>query len=139
MMSMHTRVKTGITSFANSFLLLVVVAGILDVDLPVSDIVSHHSDRKILYRIELAFDVPGRSVVPVLSISEVIPGNDGAACIFNAHFRSTRVRVSSLIIHNIGPVNSRPFYASHSHSRLFNIPHQNSGEDDAFILPVDVA
>lgn len=136
---MHTHVKTGITSFVNSFLLLVVVAGILNVDLPESDILSGHSDRKILYRIELTFDAASHSVFPVLSISEVIPGNDATACIFTPHFRSPHFGVSSLIIHNTGPVNSRPFYATHNHSRLFNIPHQNSGEDDAFVLPVDVA
>lgn len=136
---MHTHVKTGTTSFANSFLLLVVFAGILNVALPESDIVSGHGDHRILYRIELAFDAGNRSVFPVLSISEVIPGNDAAACVFRSHFRSTRSGVSSLIIQDTGPVNSRPFYGPHNHARAFNIPHQNSGEDDAFIFRVDVA
>ena len=137
---MHTYIKTGTTSFANGFLLLVAVSGLLNVDLLECHPVSGHGDHNVPDRVALAFDAANRSVFPVLFISKVIPANDASeACIFRSHLRSTRLGVSSLAIQNTGPVNSRPLYTSHSHTRLFNIPHLNSDEDDAFVLPVDAA
>lgn len=137
MMQMHA--KTGTTSIVNRLLLLVVVAGILNVDLPERSTASDHGDHKILHRIALVLDAARPSFFPVLFISKAIPGNNTAACVFGSNFRSTCLDISLLVLQDTGTVNNRPFYVSHNHTRLFNIPHQNSDEDNVFILPLGVA
>jgi len=138
---MRTHFKTDTTSFANSFLLLVMVAGMLNIELFESDAVSGYHDHKVLYCIELVFNAERSDTrSPVLSISEDIPGNDVVKDrILPSHFYATCFGTALFVIQNTGQVNTRPFYSSHNHTRLFNIPHQNSDEDEAFILPVDVA
>ena len=139
-MSIRTHFKTDKTSLANSFLLLVMVAGVLNIDLFECDTVSYCNDRKVLYRIELVFSAEYLSQSSVLSISEDLSGNDVVEdYISPSHFCVTCFGTPLFVIQNAGPVNTRPLYSSHSHTRLFNIPHQNSDEDEAFILPVDVA
>jgi len=134
---MRTHLKTDTTSFSNSFLLLVMVAGVLIFE---SDAVSGYNDHRVLYRIELVFNAESPSQSPDLSFSEVIQGNDAVEDrILPSHFYATCFGTDLFVTQNTGQVNTRPFYSSHNHTRSFNIPHQNSDEDEAFILPVDVA
>jgi hypothetical protein len=136
-MILHTRFKTGTTSFANSFLLLVMVAGVLDIDLFESVSGYHH---KILPRVELVFSSKRSGTgFPLLSISEYVPGNDAVKeCILPLHRYASYFGAAFFFVQNSGQVSTRPFYSSHNHASLSNIPHQNSDEDEAFILPVDV-
>jgi hypothetical protein len=139
-MNMRTHFKTDSTSFANSFLLLVMVAGVLNIDRFESDVVSGYHNHRVVYRIELVFNAERSDTKsPVLSISEDIPGNDVVKDILPSHFYATCFGTALFVIQNTGQVNTRSFYSSHNHTRLFNIPHQNSDEDEAFILPVNVA
>lgn len=139
-MSTHTNFRTDTTSCANSFLLLVMVASVLNIYLFESDAVSGYSDHKILYRLELVFNAESALQSPALSIFEEIPGNDLVEDrILPSHFYATWFGPALLVIQSNGHVNSRPFYPSHYYTTLFNVPHQNSDEDEAFILPVDVA
>jgi hypothetical protein len=138
---MRTHFKTDTTSFANSFLLLVMLGGVLNIDLFERDAVSGYHDHKVLYRIELVFNVERSDATSTfLSISEDIPGNEFAKDrILPSHFYATCFGTALFVIQNTGQGNTRPFYSSHNHTRLFNIPHQNSDEDEAFLLPADVA
>lgn len=140
-MSKRTHFKTDSTSFANSFLLLVMVAGVLNIDLFEGDAVSGYNDHKFLYRIELVFNAERSDArSPVLSVSEDISDNDVVeGRILPSHFCATYFGTALFVIQNTGQVNTRPFYSSHNHIRPFNIPHQNSDEDEALILPFDVA
>jgi len=140
-MNMRTHFKTDTTSFANSFLLLVMVAGVLNIDLFERDAVSGYHDHQVLYRIELVLNAERSDTrSPLLSISEDIPGNDVVKDrILPSHFYASCFGTALFVVQYTGQVNTRPFYCSHNHTRLFNIPHQNSDEDEAFILPVDVA
>ncbi|MEX2232839.1 MAG: hypothetical protein WD824_11800 [Cyclobacteriaceae bacterium] len=137
---MTTHFKTDTTSFANSFLLLLMIAGVLNLDLFESDAVSGYNDHRVLYRIELVFNAESPLQSPVLFISEDIPCNDvGEDRILPSHFHATCFGAALFVTQNIGVVNTQPFYSSHDHTSPFNIPHQNSDEDDAFILSPDVA
>ncbi|MEX1241748.1 MAG: hypothetical protein WEB30_18645 [Cyclobacteriaceae bacterium] len=137
---MRTCFKTDTTSFANSFLLLVMVAGVLNIDLFESDAVSGYNDHKVFYRIELVFNAEYPSLSPVLSIYEDIPGNDAVEdSILPSHSYATCFGTALFVIQYTGQVNTRPIYSSHNHTSSFNIPHQNSDEDEAFIFPADVA
>ena len=139
-MSMRTHFKTDTTSFANSFLLLVMVAGVLNIDLLERGAVSGYSDQKVLYRIELVFNAERSDTKsPVLSSSEDIQGNDVVKDRILPSFFATCFGTALFVIQNTGEINSRPLYSSQNHTRSFNIPHQNSDEDEAFILPIDVA
>jgi hypothetical protein len=137
-MSMHMHFKTKMPSFVNSFLLLVMVAGVPNTGLFESDTVSGYNDHKVLYRIELVFNTERTSQFPVLSISEDVPGNDVSEG-QPSRFYATCFGTALFAIQNTGPVNTRPFYSPHNHTSLFNIPHQNSDEEEPFISPVDVA
>lgn len=137
---MRPHFRTDTTSFANSLLLLVVVAGVLNIDLFELDAVSGYNDHRVLYHIEVVFNSEPSSQSPVLSISEDIPGSDVVeARILPSHFYAICFGTTLFVIQNPGQVNIRPIYSSYNHTRSFNIPHQNSDEDEAFILPVDVA
>lgn len=138
---MRTHFKTDTTSFTNSFLLLVMVAGVLNIDLFERDAVSGHTGHKVFYRIEFVFNTERSDVgSPVLFISEDLAGNDVAEDrILPSHFYATCFGTALSFMQNTGQVNTRPSYSSYSHTRSFNIPHQNSDEEEALILPVDVA
>jgi hypothetical protein len=139
-MSMRTHFKTDPTSFANSFLLLVMATGVLNIDLSKHDTASGHNEHRVLYRIELVFNAGYSSQSPVLSISEYISGNDIAKDRnLPSHFYATWFGTALVETQNTGQVNTHPFYSLHNHTVSFNIPHQNSDEDEAFILPVDAA
>jgi hypothetical protein len=138
---MRTHFKTDTTSFANSFLLLVMVAGVLNIDLFESDAATVYDHHKVLYRIELVFNAERSGTrSPVLSISQDLSGNDIAeGRILLSHFYTTCFATALFLIQNTGQVSTRPAYSSHNHTTSFNIPHQNSDDEEAFILPVDVA
>jgi hypothetical protein len=138
---MRRHFKTDTTSLANSFLLLAMIAGVLNIDSFESDPVSSHNYGKVLYRIELVFSTERSDTKSlVLSISEDIPRRDVAEdYTLPSHFYATYFGVTLFVIPNTGRVKTRPAYSSHNHTTSFNIPHQNSDEDEVFILPVDVA
>jgi hypothetical protein len=139
-MNMRTHSKTDTISFANSFLLLVMVAGVLNIDLFGTDAVSgcHY---KALYRTELVYNTQRSDTSPpLLYISEDIPKNNVVKDrILPSHFYATCFGTALFVIQNTGTVNNRPFYSSHEHTRFLTIPHQNLDEDEAFIFSVDVA
>jgi hypothetical protein len=140
MMSMRTHFKTDRTSFASSFLLLAVVTGALNIDLFGGDTASGHHDHKILYRIELVLNAEFHSIFPVLSVSKDLQGNGTAAGrSLPSHFYIPCSGAALCTVQNTGQVNTRPLYSSLNHTRAFNIPHQNSDEDEALILPVGAA
>jgi hypothetical protein len=136
---MRTHLKIDTTSLANSFLLLVMAAGALNIDLFGGEAASGYDDRNVPYRIELVFTAASQP--PVLSISEYVRDHDVVedSIILPSHFFETYLSTALFVIHDNGEVDSKPFYSSHTYARLFNIPHQNSDEDEAFILPIDVA
>ena len=139
-MNMRTHSKKASTSFANSFLLLVVVAGVLTIDLLEGDAVSGYNYHRVLYGIELVFNAKSPSQSLVFSIFDDVPGNDVVEDRpLPSYFYATHFGTALLVTQSTGQVNNRPFYSSHNRTRLFNIPHQNSDEDEAIILPVDVA
>ncbi|HEY9488797.1 MAG TPA: hypothetical protein VIQ51_10710 [Chryseosolibacter sp.] len=139
-MNKHTHLKSDTTSFASNFLLLVMVAGVLTIDLFESDAVADYSYHRALYGIELVFNAKSPSQSRVFSIFDDVHGNDVVeGRTLPSYFFATHFGTALLIIQSTGQVNTRPFYSSHNHTRSFNIPHQNSDEDEAIILPVDVA
>ena len=139
-MNMHRHLKSDTTSLATGFLLLVMVVSVLTIDLYEVDAMSGYDCHRALYRMELVFNAEFPSQPPVLSISEDIPGNDLVKdCILRSHFYATDFGTALFVIQSTGQVNIRPFYSSHNPTTSFNVPHQNSDEDEVFILPVDVA
>ena len=137
-MSMPKHVRTDTPSFAHSFLLLVMVTGVLGIDLFEGDAVSRYIDHRVLCRIELLFNSDYTSpyhVFPLSNVPDDVLEHHAPPPQFHATGFGTDLSAGP----SIGQVNIRPFYSSCDHTRSFNIPHQNSDEDDAFILPVDVA
>jgi hypothetical protein len=136
-MHTHTHFKADATSVANGFLLLAMVAGVLNIHSFERDSVSAYSDHRVLYRIELVFNVkrPGTQST-VLPVSECISGNEIGESRVSLSYPTSFTLFSK---QNIGQVSARPLYSSHDHTRLFNIPHQNSDEDEVFISGFDVA
>lgn len=139
-MSRHTHIETDAASFASSFLLLVMVAGVLNLDLFASDGVSGYNGHSVRVLVELVLNENDFLQSPVLSISKNIPGSDVVEDrILPSHFYATCFGTASFVIQNTRQANIRPIYSSHNYSSLFNVPHQNSDEDELFIFPVDVA
>ena len=137
---MRRHFTTDTTSLANGFLMLVMVVGMLNIELFESDGVTGYNDHRVLYHTELVFSAESPLQSPVLFISEDVSDDDDAEDhILSSHFHRTFFGTALVLMQNPGEVNTRPFYSSHNHTRSSNIPHQNSDEDEAFILPVDVA
>ena len=137
-MSNRRHVTTDRISFAHSFLLLVIATGVLGIDQFVGDAVSRQIDHRAFCRIELVFNSAYTSQYPVFPIYNV-PGDVVEDRTVPSPFYATCFGTDLSARPGTGQVNIRPFYSSYDHTRSFNIPHQNSDEDDAFILPVDVA
>ena len=132
--------QTDTTSFTSFFLVVVTVCGVLNLDLFESDGISGDNHRKLLYRIELVFNVEHGSQSHVLSISRRLPENNPVeGYIRGSNFFATYFDSGLFAIQNTSKVNSRPVYSSHNHTTSFNIPHQNADEDEALIFPLDVA
>jgi hypothetical protein len=113
---MRERLKTETISWANGFLLLTTVAAVLNIDLFGLEAASGNRDPQVNYRIELVFNAK------------------------ESDARSTVLSITEHIYSDAVPdANVRPFYSSCGYTTFFNIPHQNSDEEDAFILQVDVA
>lgn len=129
---MQTHAQPNTSSFASRFLLLMMVAGVMDID-------SGYHDYKVLHRIEVLFQA-ARHVAqsPVIAITEGIPGNAGAKDRPIDFYEGCPGAVL-FSLQNTGRVNPRGFYSVHVETASFNIPHQNSDEDEAFVLPLDVA
>lgn len=136
---MTSHCKTGTTPFASSFLLLAVMAGVLHIDLFETETLSGHKDPGIPYRLELVLHGEDASQFAFLCPSEDIGFDDVADDdVLPSQFLPT-YSVTDLQVRQIGQVNTRSFYPSFDHSRSFNISHQNSDEDEAFVLPLHVA
>jgi hypothetical protein len=131
-MNMQPHSQSNATSFTSRFLLLLMVAGLVDID------ASYHQ-YKVLDRIEILFHAARLDVQSsVIAITEGIPGyaavKDRPADFYEGH------AVAALFsLQNTGRVNTRGFYSSHIDAGSFNIPHQNSDEDEAFVSPLGVA
>lgn len=138
MMRNRRHVTTDGISFAHSFLLLVMVTGVLGIDLFEGDAVSRQIDHRAFCRIELVFNSAHASQSHIFPLSNV-PGDVVEDRTLPSPFYATCFGTDLSARPNTGQVNIRPFYSSHDHTRSFNIPHQNSDEDDAFIRLVDVA
>ena len=137
-MSMRSHFTTDTTSLANGFLTLVMVVAMLNIEPFESDGVSGYNDYRVLYHTELVFRPEPPSQSPVLFISEDVSDDDDAEDrILSSHFHPTSFGTALVLMQNSGEVNTRPFYSNHTRSS--NIPHQNSDEDEAFILRDDVA
>lgn len=135
-MSRHTHNKRDKASFAGSFLLLVVVAGLLNLDLFAGDGVSGYNGNSVRALVEIVFNKSDLLQSPFLSISKAIPGSDVAKDrILSSHSYATW----TFVIQDACQPNIRPIYSSHNYSGSFNIPHQNSDEDELFMFPLDVA
>lgn len=130
-MNMQTYPQSSATSFTSRFLLLLMVVGVADID------ASYHH-YKVLDRIEILFqaarlDVQSSGIAITEGIPEYAAVKDRPADFYEG--RPGAVLFSLL---NTGRVNTRGFYHSHVDAGSFNIPHQNSDEDEAFVSP-DVA
>ena len=125
-MSRQTHSQSNTTSFTSRLLLLIMVAGVLDID-------SGYHDDKVLQGIEILFQAARQDAQsPVIAIAEGIPGNaDVKDC--PADFYEGRAGSVLFSLQNTGQVNTRGFYSSHVETGALNIPHQNSDEDDAFV------
>jgi hypothetical protein len=136
---MKAHFKTDTIPFTNSLLLLVMVAGVLNIDRFEGDAVSGYNDHKALYRIELVFNAQDPLPSAILSAYEDTPGSEVVKdCILPRQFYPAYLGTTLSVVQSTGQVKTRLSHSSH-HASSFNIPHQNSDEDDAFILPVDVA
>jgi len=135
-MNMRTHFEIDTTSFTNSFLLLVMFAGVLNIDLFERDAISDYHNHKVLYRIELVLNAETSDArSPRVSIAEDLPWNDDVKDrILPLHFHPTCFGNALFFIQSTGHFNTRPFYSSHNPTRLFNIPHQNSDEEETFIF-----
>jgi hypothetical protein len=138
-LNMKAHLKTNTTSLTNSLLLLAMVAGVLNIDLFEGDAVSGLHNHKALYRIELVFNEDYSSQSALLSVYEDTSVSEVVKdYILPRQFYHTRAGAALPVIQSTGQVKTRPFHFSH-HTGSCNIPHQNSDEDDAFILPAGVA
>jgi hypothetical protein len=138
--SMHTHFRTDTISFANSFLLPILVAGVLSFDLFEGDVVSDYNGNGVLYPIELVFNAEYPSQSHALSVSDDIPDVDVVESdIIPSLFYAACFGSTLFAPQNTGQLNTRQVYSSYSHTTSFNIPHQNSDEDEPLILRVDVA
>ena len=125
-MSRQTHSQSNTTSFTSRLLLLIMVAGVLDID-------SGYHDDKVLQGIEILFQAARQDAQsPVIAIAEGIPGNADVKD-RPADFYEARAGSVLFSLQNTGRVNTRGFYSSHIETGAFNIPHQNSDEDDAFV------
>ena len=139
-MTTRTHIKTDMASLPSSFLLLVMVAGVLNMDLFAGDGISGYKGHNVRVLVELVLKENDFLQSPVLSISRNITGSDVVEDpILLSHFQATCFGATFFITQNIGHVNTRPLYCSGNYTRSSNIPHQNSDEDEAFILSPDVA
>jgi hypothetical protein len=138
---MRERLKTETISWANGFLLLTTVVAVLNIDLFGLEAASGNRDPQFNYRIELVFDAKESDAISAaLSITENIYSDAvPEACVILPYFYRPRFVATLSAIHINGQANVRPFYSSCGYTTFFNIPHQNSDEEDAFILQVDVA
>jgi hypothetical protein len=105
------------------------VAGVLDID-------SGYHDDKVLQGIEILFQAARQDAQSaVIATGEEIPGNadvkDRPADFYEA--RSGAVLFS---LQTTGRVNTRGFCSSPIETASFNILHQNSDEDEAFVYPL---
>jgi hypothetical protein len=136
-MSMQTHPQPTTAPFASSFLLLLMVAGVMDID-------SVYHDYKIFHRIEVLFRAARPDTQsPVISaadisVAEGIPGNTDAKDLPSYFYRGLP-DVVLFSRQNTGRVNTRGFYFSHIETASFNTPHQNSDEEEPFVYPPDVA
>ncbi len=140
-LSMRIHFNTDKTSFANNLLLVAMVVGMLNIDSFESDGCSGHHRYEAVHRIELYIN-EGTSAPEfhVLCVSEDLPENDVVKDhTLKSYFYTTSYSAVLLVQSKTPQVNTRPFYSSYNHIRLSNIPHQNSDEDPAPILPFDVA
>lgn len=137
---MSTRFKTNSTSLANSLFLLALVAGILHFELS-GDEAASQGDQKVLHTIELVFRSAPPSGCQVLFVSKEVQDNDESAdsrALSSSPYGLTFSGAFSAPP-KTGQVCNRPFSSSRNFSISFNVPHQNSDEDELSILPVDVA
>lgn len=131
-MNMQTHPQPTTVPFAGRFLLLLMVAGVMDID-------SGYQDYKVFHPIEVLFGTARlEAQSPVISITERIPGNTDAKD-RPVHFYAGRGGAVLCSLQNTGRVNTRGFYSSHIETASFNTPHQNSDEEDPFVYPPDVA
>lgn len=139
-MTTRTHIKTDMASLPSSFLLLVMVAGVLNMDLFAGDGIPGYKGYNVRVLVELVLKENDFLPSPVLSISRNITGSDVVEDrILLSHFQETCFGATFFVTQNIGHVNTRPLYRSGNNTRSSNIPHQNSDEDEAFILSPDVA
>jgi hypothetical protein len=136
-MSMQTHPQSTTAPFASSFLLLLMVAGVMDID-------SGYHDHKIFHRIEVLFRAARPDIqLPVvsaadISVAEGIPGNTDTKDL-PSYFCGGCPDGVLFPLQNTGRVNSRGFYFSHIETASFNTPHQNSDEEEPSVYPPDVA
>lgn len=137
---MRAHFKTGTGSFANSFLLLVIVTGVLHVDLFENDAVAGYKEPGALFPIELVFDSTYPAQSSVASVCKDVPAKDVVKDrSASPHFFTAYIPYPAVsILKKTGQAGVRSFrFSVHAHS--FNTPHQNSDEDEAYALPVDAA
>jgi hypothetical protein len=123
-------VKTSAFPLANSLLLLVIAAGVLNIDL--FEVDARGGDgRGSLYRLELVLD----SSEPVSDATSVVynaPHRDEVKAVavdagkYPAHSRVLQLLSVAIKDHP----DKAPSFRSSYHARAFNIPHQNSDEDE---------
>lgn len=136
-MSMQTPSQPITTPFASSFLLLLMVAGVMDID-------SVYHDHKIFHRIEVLFRAARPDTQsPVISAADIsaaegMPRNTDAKDLRSYFYRGYPEAVL-FSLQNAGRVNARGFYFTHIETASFNIPHQNSDEEEPFVYLPDVA
>ena len=136
---MRTHVRTDSTSFANSILLLAMVAGVLSLDLFEGEAVSGYNGHRTLCPTELVLDAEFPLPCYDLYVSHDVPDVDVVEKGVPSQFYVACLCCAISVAQNTGQITTGPFYSSSSRTTPFNIPHQNSDEDEPFILSADVA
>lgn len=125
-MDMQTRPQPNTISFASRLVLLVMVAGVIDFD-------SGNPDHRAHHRIEILLQAARPDTQsPGVAISEEVPGIADAKD-RSAYFYVEQRAPALFTQQHTGQVNTRGFYSSRIETASFNIPHQNSDDEEAFV------
>lgn len=128
-MSIHS--KIGRDFLLNSFFLLAVIAGLLNTNLFRQDVViTYHNGYGVIYPTELVLDSVPRVLSSVFFYDEIPNSNEFQKLAVAQFYTSGRLSVSAVPAKARADVNYRSC-TSFCYFSLFNIPHQNSDEDEA--------
>jgi len=135
---MRIRTKIGRDFPLISFLLLVVIAGVLNTNLFRRDTITYHNGHGVIYPKELVLGSIPKVLSAVFFYDEI--QNSNVVQKLGIIHCSYAYGCSGVLLESAEKAenNFRPS-TSFCYSSLFNIPHQNSDEDNVLVSPVTAA